>query len=443
VNSIKNIWSVYYLILIASTLSLLSVSYNKHEELHRSFDLKHSNTLNTLTRSIEANLTENELILDILSERFLNSRLGIHDQKTQKLLKEMLVTKPTLAGFGLVAPNGEFLTTSSNIDTQKLPNLLEHPATSEEFKATLNSQKMVIGRTYYFAPLNSWVIPLRKAIRDTQGKVVAVITTGVKLSDIYKIINFNSNPSEVLTIINSHNHYPLFISHLKLTHFNQGYQTPIPKHEEQAMTHALMDKYGITFKETITRLPDIPLAMSIEGRLSKTSHMSSLIYNSKYALWISLKEPAASLHIQFFHSVIIYLSLFFGVHLILIWTVKRISQHEKEIHETLLFHSDHDALTGLHNRHYLEKNFQLTLPKVTTTISLLFIDLDNFKHINDTFGHSKGDKLLILVAKRLSELLVEATHIIRFGGDEFVVVLTNKTQTRYRYCKTNNRNYLC
>ena len=86
----------------------------------------------------------------------------------------------------------------------------------------------------------------------------------------------------------------------------------------------------------------------------------------------------------------------------------------------------HDPLTGLYNRINFEEYLQhalITAKRKTSTLAILFIDLDRFKTINDTLGHDIGDAVLKIVAQRLKTTLRESDFISRWGGDEFVVIL--------------------
>ncbi|MDO6577218.1 MULTISPECIES: putative bifunctional diguanylate cyclase/phosphodiesterase [Alteromonas] len=85
----------------------------------------------------------------------------------------------------------------------------------------------------------------------------------------------------------------------------------------------------------------------------------------------------------------------------------------------------HDSLTNLPNRLYGETLFNLSLSDCEEhgqSLALLFIDLDNFKPINDALGHAAGDQLLKLLTQQLTEILSPKQYLIRFGGDEFLVI---------------------
>lgn len=84
----------------------------------------------------------------------------------------------------------------------------------------------------------------------------------------------------------------------------------------------------------------------------------------------------------------------------------------------------YDPLTGLANRRLLQQRLKETLEQAPQQpLALVFIDLDHFKPINDTFGHETGDLLLKLVAERMGECVREEDLVARLGGDEFVIML--------------------
>jgi len=83
----------------------------------------------------------------------------------------------------------------------------------------------------------------------------------------------------------------------------------------------------------------------------------------------------------------------------------------------------YDKLTGLYNRTFLNEDFPLQLPNYGKKSTILVLKPDNFKHINDTYGHSAGDKVLQLMAATLKNEAGTNDIVIRYRGDEFVLIL--------------------
>ncbi len=113
-------------------------------------------------------------------------------------------------------------------------------------------------------------------------------------------------------------------------------------------------------------------------------------------------------------------------------------------HEKLKFLAFHDPLTGLLNRgvmeRVLEREFQRS-KRYHIDLTILFLDLDDFKSINDTFGHDKGDLALCHTADCLNSLKRESDVVARFAGDEFVVILpsTSKRQAEAYITRVKNK----
>lgn len=111
--------------------------------------------------------------------------------------------------------------------------------------------------------------------------------------------------------------------------------------------------------------------------------------------------------------------------------MQRISDMRQRLFETtqkLYLQSSTDSLTGIYNRFQFDrsiKEMSKAAMKFNYMLALLFIDLDNFKNINDSFGHSVGDELLIEVAKRLKSCLKSNDFIARIGGDEFAIIISD------------------
>jgi len=102
--------------------------------------------------------------------------------------------------------------------------------------------------------------------------------------------------------------------------------------------------------------------------------------------------------------------------------------HIKNAQKEAEHKAEHDALTGIANRAKLLKETEVAFIQGKHTHyqnAFIFLDIDNFKQINDFYGHSVGDEILIEIAKRLQTSMGKDTLIARFGGDEFAIILFN------------------
>jgi diguanylate cyclase (GGDEF)-like protein len=129
--------------------------------------------------------------------------------------------------------------------------------------------------------------------------------------------------------------------------------------------------------------------------------------------------------------LVIFIVTGFSVY-ILVEDIKRLmrwlqteNQKVQESRSQIQYLAQHDSLTGLPNRSYGQYLFDKSLiqsQKEKTQLGILFVDLDNFKPVNDALGHEAGDALLVKLSESLSNLLSDSQYIVRFGGDEFMII---------------------
>jgi diguanylate cyclase (GGDEF)-like protein/PAS domain S-box-containing protein len=100
----------------------------------------------------------------------------------------------------------------------------------------------------------------------------------------------------------------------------------------------------------------------------------------------------------------------------------------KKFEQSLRYQASHDELTGLANRWMLNLQLSQALARAARSglrVAVLFIDLDDFKSVNDTYGHAIGDSLLVQTGRRIRALLRESDTLARMGGDEFAILLSD------------------
>lgn len=96
----------------------------------------------------------------------------------------------------------------------------------------------------------------------------------------------------------------------------------------------------------------------------------------------------------------------------------------KELEATLRDQSTRDALTGLHNRRWLDERAAQLATQPDAAWGCIYVDIDHFKHYNDTEGHQAGDEVLVRMARFLQREVRAEEGVVRVGGDEFVIVMT-------------------
>lgn len=122
--------------------------------------------------------------------------------------------------------------------------------------------------------------------------------------------------------------------------------------------------------------------------------------------------------LNFFFVLLVVLLI--HISYVLVWHKDKQSKHE------LNYNASHDDLTGLVNRNYFKQVFDKRISKknnLDKLVALLFLDIDRFKELNDSFGHKFGDEVLIEVSNRFKSVLRSDDLISRHGGDEFLILI--------------------
>lgn len=143
----------------------------------------------------------------------------------------------------------------------------------------------------------------------------------------------------------------------------------------------------------------------------------SLISVYDYSLYPDLMNTVL-LHRPFVKIMNLVITLFTLFYISNLYLVELRSTREK-----LDYNSNHDMLTGLYNRRFFEGIMKRSKEEKETSYSVAMLDVDDFKKINDTYGHETGDKVLAAVSKCIESCLPENAVAVRWGGEEFVMYL--------------------
>ncbi len=155
-----------------------------------------------------------------------------------------------------------------------------------------------------------------------------------------------------------------------------------------------------------------------------------LIWHSQYPLIFDVKKaiiPMLSKLSRNCYSCIVHDELSYAL------------KAKQDAEDTIAHQAIHDGLTNLYNREYINSvinNMFVSSSQTKTLNGIIFIDLNKFKSINDTMGHAVGDQILITVAKRLRSLTNQHIKAARFGGDEFIIVMSDLSSDKNIAIKT-------
>ena len=410
------LWRLYLFLVTGSILfSIIAVTYVWINTKEKSIiELSHISRLNS---SAMTNLLNNyQGLLKSVGERLLELDGLNNTEEARKLIDALLADNPGLAGLGLLTPQGDLVLTSSNITLSKPVNFLKMPHTAKDFQKALDSSHLVVGKTFFFEGLKTWVIPIRYPLRDNNGKVIAVMATGLDLDSRLHTWNLDLPEGVILHVVRN-DRYIQYDSSIVTPEEHKMYYEPIESEVYDRIDAKLMKSHGINFE----RFKTSGITVQIEN-FHNDSWFDVIGYNRQYNYLVVASKEYRSLYMAIVPYAAIILTSLIILNILLALMFRYISRLQKTTKETLSYQAHHDQLTTLANRYYLKENFRKWQERHGYNYVLLYLDLDNFKVINDHYGHTIGDAVLIVLAKRLQECCTDDTMLIRHGGDEFIIL---------------------
>lgn len=395
-------------------LVLLAVIYMSWQEVRQKAvsELGYVNAF--VYKTFENDLFKYESLLSLLGERLQERDVVHHPERSRKLLEHTLAMNPNLAGFGLARTDGSLFLVTGIPQGKQLPNLLQTEPSRSSFQQTLTHGHITLGRTYYMKLLGKWVVPLRLPIYGADGKVSYVMTTGINLLSTRNIWQPKNLPDDISTLLINKDLYPIFVSPLSEKSMARWYSNPVPEKTLSQVDIAALRSPGMKVFDIDDRDGHRQLVMSEYHPGRQITSVTTIPYAVLLsALFGRLKYLLLGIAIFYSFSLLLYLMM---------------NRQDRARSRELIWNASHDALTGLPNRFFLQEKAQKWTDE-HREFSTLFMDLDNFKGVNDNYGHPFGDRLLQVIAERLLSLVDAHEYVIRHGGDEFII-LTTRTDDR-------------
>ena len=416
----KNIWLIFYILTLTSTIIFLTTTYFKWQNTYLKYQISQENIVELMANATYSLFDTQERLMDILGATIREDKHYLYDAQDIEKHANALLQNPDVIAFGVTTLKGDFIYGSSHKDPTQIPNIANQPDSHDSFEEALLGDKMVFGRTYFSPALQKWAMPLRKTIRDEHGNPLFVITTLFKLTSTFDRL-MNSVHHRQNLVISVVRESDLFQQYSSLGHneYNLTYQTPFPKTLMETMYETIFDLFKLSPKE----LKNDEVLVSFPYQDDHNVHfLTSVKYIKAYKLWIVASTYTDIIIEDFLKTTVLY----FGIYVIsgglFFFLFFLIASAEEKRRSDLLFQATHDPLTTLPNRSYLHQTIFNWAYENAPAFSLLYIDMDHFKNINDSFGHQFGDYVLIEIAQRLKTMLPKGADIIRYGGDEFILI---------------------
>jgi len=424
----KNIWSLYALIVLLTLMLFAGLGVTKWQSNRNDFTEQQHIQVELFSSSVSSLLTSQEALLEVVGHQLAQQSDFTRTASIQirPILDKLLDTHPAIAAFGLLNTQGDYLSISSNLQLSDQKNLLQYKETRSSFLDAMASEKMVLGRTYFQESLNSLIIPMRKSISIDGKNIAAVMTAGLRLdSTIVFENNAHAGSYNTLTLLRLDNYRQFFSSDIESL---DAYSDPVGQDVMKRISKSFNEQIGISIKDAATGKSTYSFVISDE----KYHALLSAKYIPDYKLWVVGRTELSYVDNIFINEFGILLIIFIFLQLGFYFLVKSIAKNEQRTRSQLIYQANHDPLTSLPNRLYMRRNIHNWVKNESEQFSLLFIDIDNFKCVNDTHGHDFGDKVLKQIALRLMRFRSRLSLVVRESSDEFLFLtpLTNEPEIK-------------
>ena len=339
-----------------------------------------------------------------------------HPEHAMPYLMKFQARYPEIGSMAVITTDGRMIINTAALPGEKLPDFRHDPPYLKLLIDAMNdTAPYTVGRPEYGKILHQWRFPFRYTVRDDHGKPLFVIQAAIPIEKQGIFLREIPLPTQSL------------IGLLREDGYQQA-RWPVPNSSD------VYGKYSTGPLAKMVRANPSLRSGSFTGyspwlytdkiRLGAYTHLSHV------PMYAYVSVPMVYVwHRWWSHNgPILIIFLVFVV--IFGWVAYRMTVHERLHSHELLNQARRDTLTGLPNRagadELLNKAIELSR-QANEAFAILYFDLDRFKDINDTLGHTVGDHLLVEVAKRVQKLLRQSDTLARLGGDEFLAILPGAT----------------
>jgi len=415
----KNIWLLFYLVVFIGSVLLASTIYIKHNEILNETKNDQLYLTKIYHNQLNALFAEQDILHNLIADGYRNNP-NFNSDTLPRILKK----NPLLLDITIFSKQGE-LQFSTRYPLSDSPNLLENSYTQRSFQETLETERMVIGQPYLLPTINKWILPIRKKMADDKGNTVAVISTEIDLALLHKQWGEENIRQNTIQATLHNGLLPFLQTNLTTEQYSLRYDNSLPG--------TMLFSQNITQLKArlsaVSRSDSAPFIQDIESSITGDV-IYTITYNARFDFWISAAIPYQLVLYKLYRHCLVFSVFYLLLNIIFFSLFRWIVKIEESKMDELSYKAEHDALTGLANRTLIKKYFRQLQRKTEKPFALLYLDLDHFKNINDTFGHSYGDLILIEVAKRIVQSLANYQGLAaRYSGDEFVIFLESGDKT--------------
>lgn len=415
---LSNLWRIYLFVILSSTLAVAILGVYEWHMVKKDADTELRYLNDVSFTSTRAMLDYQKSIFNRLGEEVLAHDFSNSVDKLHQTIDPVLKHSPEIIAFMIRDPEGQIILASDEIAAiDNLTTLLDDPLTQYNFQRALEQNEPVIGNNRFMPVLNKQIIAVHYAVRKN-GKVIAVLTSGIEHSiDRYAWNNSQLTSGTILQIFRDDYHF-IYSSRPQYKKDPKEYLIPIPTEMVDYFIGQLQLQAGLSAEELRKGGKLISVNALFEPGMDA---LFTIRYEPYYRYYTLSSIERSSLYAEFFPLLGWQVTMLVFFQLLLFMMFKLFNLEQKKSQNRLHFQANHDQLTGLPNRYYLASHFDGWVQSCKGKFALLFIDLDNFKVINDHYGHSTGDKILIEVARRIEAEFKNLN--IRHGGDEFIIFI--------------------